>query len=133
MYMCSDVNVYIPRVPEGVSGKQLDIVIRPTRVSVGIRDTPPYLDKELSYIVKSEESLWTFDPDTRELHIQLCKAEEARVWDCVFVGHQHEDSESDRKRLMLERFQKDHPGFDFSGAEFTGNVPDPRTFYPGRE
>eukprot|EP00889_Picochlorum_renovo_P001208 jgi/Picre1/28238/NNA_003644.t1 len=78
--------------------------------------TPPYLDKELTEIVKAEESLWTFDPDTRELHIQLCKAEEARVWDCVFVGHQQEqsgDPEGDKKRLMLERFQRDHPGFDF--------------------
>ena len=131
------MNVYIPGVPEGVTGKQLDILIRPTRVSVGVRDTPPYLDKQLTEVVKTEESVWTFDPETRELHIQLCKAEEARVWECVFVGHRQEqqsgDPEGDKKRLMLERFQRDHPGFDFSGAEFTGNVPDPRTFYPGRE
>ncbi len=131
------MNVYIPGVPEGVTGKQLDILIRPTRVSVGVRDTPPYLDKQLTEVVKAEESVWTFDPETRELHIQLCKAEEARVWECVFVGQRQEqqsgDPEGDKKRLMLERFQRDHPGFDFSGAEFTGNVPDPRTFYPGRE
>lgn len=131
------MNVYIPGVPEGVTGKQLDILIRPTRVSVSVRDTPPYLDKQLTEVVKAEESVWTFDPETRELHIQLCKAEEARVWECVFVGHRQEqqsgDPEGDKKRLMLERFQRDHPGFDFSGAEFTGNVPDPRTFYPGRE
>jgi hypothetical protein len=29
---------------------------------------------------------------------------------------------------MIERFQAENPGFDFSGAEFTGNVPDPKTF-----
>jgi len=38
------------------------------------------------------------------------------------------EQQEDQKRLMLERFQLENPGFDFSGAEFTGTVPDPRTF-----
>ena len=29
---------------------------------------------------------------------------------------------------MLERFQTEHPHFDFSGAQFSGDVPDPRTY-----
>jgi hypothetical protein len=33
--------------------------------------------------------------------------------------------------MLLERFQAEHPGFDFSGAEVTGAVPDPRTFLGG--
>jgi hypothetical protein len=37
----------------------------------------------------------------------------------------------ERKALMLERFQAEHPGFDFSGAEFSGSAPDPRTFMGG--
>ena len=36
-----------------------------------------------------------------------------------------------QKKLMLERFQEEHPGFDFSGAEFSGAAPDPRTFMGG--
>jgi len=36
-----------------------------------------------------------------------------------------------QKKLMLERFQAEHPGFDFSNAEFNGSVPDPRTFMGG--
>jgi hypothetical protein len=28
-----------------------------------------------------------------------------------------------KKKMMLERFQEEHPGFDFSGADFNGNVP----------
>ena len=28
---------------------------------------------------------------------------------------------------MLERFQQEHPGFDFSGAQLSGPAPDPRT------
>jgi hypothetical protein len=36
-----------------------------------------------------------------------------------------------QKKVMLERFQEEHPGFDFSGAEFNGMAPDPRTFMGG--
>jgi hypothetical protein len=41
------------------------------------------------------------------------------------------DEEEARRQLMLERFQLEHPGFDFSGAEFSGAAPDPRTFMGG--
>jgi len=36
-----------------------------------------------------------------------------------------------QKSLMLERFQEENPGFDFSGASFNGAVPDPKTFMGG--
>lgn len=36
-----------------------------------------------------------------------------------------------QKSLMLERFQEENPGFDFSGASFNGQVPDPKTFMGG--
>jgi hypothetical protein len=32
---------------------------------------------------------------------------------------------------MLERFTEENPGFDFSNAEFNGNVPDARNFMGG--
>lgn len=32
---------------------------------------------------------------------------------------------------MLERFQEENPGFDFSNAEFNGMVPDPQKFMGG--
>jgi hypothetical protein len=36
-----------------------------------------------------------------------------------------------QKSLMLERFGEENPGFDFSGADFSGSVPDPRNFMGG--
>lgn len=39
--------------------------------------------------------------------------------------------EEARKQMMLERFQQENPGFDFSNAEFNGAAPDPRTFMGG--
>lgn len=40
-------------------------------------------------------------------------------------------AQSDQQRLLLERFQAEHPGFDFSGATFNGQAPNPRTFMGG--
>jgi len=31
-----------------------------------------------------------------------------------------------QKKILLERFQEENPGFDFSGADINGMVPDPR-------
>lgn len=36
-----------------------------------------------------------------------------------------------QKGLMLERFQSENAGFDFSGATFNGQVPDPKSFMGG--
>ena len=36
-----------------------------------------------------------------------------------------------KKKLMLERFQEEHPGFDFSGAEFNGTIPSAQEFMGG--
>ena len=33
------------------------------------------------------------------------------------------------KKLMLERFQEEHPGFDFSGASFSGQAPSAPRFH----
>lgn len=130
---CSDINLYIQNVPCGITAKELDVVITAKKVSVSRTvegETAYYLNHELTGTVKAGESFWTFDTEARDIHIQLCKSHHAEVWGAVFVGHEASgrEEEEDRKKLMLERFQAENPGFDFSGAEFTGNVPDPQTF-----
>lgn len=64
----------------------------------------------------------------------LTKARKAETWPSVFVGHGELDEAAKadaHRQMLLERFQGEHPGFDFSGAEVTGEVPDPRTFMGG--
>lgn len=39
--------------------------------------------------------------------------------------------ETTKQNMMLERFQEENPGFDFSNAAFSGAAPDPRTFMGG--
>ena len=72
--------------------------------------------------------------DSGELNINLQKMKKGVAWPCVFVGHDEVDplaKNEVQKKLMLERFQEENPGFDFSNAEFNGSVPDARTFMGG--
>ncbi len=79
------------------------------------------------------ESLWTLEDDGT-LVITLTKAHKAETWPCVFKGHGQLDAAAEaeaHRRILLERFQEENPGFDFSQAEVNGAVPDPRTFMGG--
>ena len=127
-----EVNVYVA-VPPGVRAGALDVAIKTSDVSIGIKGNPPYLAHTLSFPVKTEESFWTLSSDS-ELHVQLQKRERGRSWPCAFAGHAELDAaaaQAEKQRLMKERFQMEHPGFDFSGAEFNGEAPDAATFMEG--
>ncbi|PSC70531.1 nudC domain-containing 2 [Micractinium conductrix] len=123
----SEVSIYI-QVPPGVRAKQLEVAIQARHLRVGIQGLPSYLDKPLGGAVKPSDSCWTLEDGT--LNILLAKAEEGATWASAIAGHElrGDQQEADQKRLLLERFQEEHPGFDFSSAEFSGGVPDPRTF-----
>ena len=69
-----------------------------------------------------------------ELHIQLAKMKAGEPWASACLGHQALDpimQEEMKKNMLLERFQKENPGFDFSDAKMDGNVPNAREFMGG--
>ena len=56
------------------------------------------------------------------------------TWNSALMGHEQLDpmmQEEMRKKILLERFQQENPGFDFSDAAMNGNVPDAREFMGG--
>ena len=58
----------------------------------------------------------------------------AEMWSSACVGHQSMDpllENEVKKNILLERFQEENPGFDFSGAEVNGEVPNARDFMGG--
>ncbi|EFJ50053.1 hypothetical protein VOLCADRAFT_73880 [Volvox carteri f. nagariensis] len=123
----SEVNIYT-NVPPGVTGKQLYVDITTQHLRFGIRPNPPYMDSDLAAPVKVSESFWTLEDGV--LHINLTKLAEGEVWGSAIAGHSLDPvtQQADQQRLLLERFQVEHPGFDFSQATFNGQVPNPRTF-----
>eukprot|EP01035_Chromulina_nebulosa_P020875 gene20875-27061_t len=128
-----EVNIYIYPPPE-INKAMLVISILPNHLSIGIRGAPPFIDEDLGGHVSTAESTWTFSDG--ELQIILSKMRKAEAWDCALVGKAGSKidpytKEEVKKKLLLERFQEEHPGFDFSGADFNGMVPDAREFMGG--
>lgn len=56
---------------------------------------------------------------SEQIVIEIQKAQKGVRWGGMFKGHEKVDpieEEQLKKKLMLERFQEEHPGFDFSDA-----------------
>lgn len=70
--------------------------------------------------------------EKKHLVIQLEKAKKHESWVSIIKGLDEVDpmtKESMDKKMLLEKFQREHPGFDFSGAELTGQLPaDPANY-----
>ncbi|GKU93356.1 hypothetical protein SLEP1_g6957 [Rubroshorea leprosula] len=126
-----EVNIYI-NLPPNVHSKQFYCKIQSKHFEVGIKGNPPYLNHDLSGPVKTDSSFWTLEDDI--MHITLQKRDKGQTWSSPILGQGLLDPYStdlEQKRLMLQRFQEENPGFDFSQAQFTGICPDPQTFLDG--
>ncbi|XP_010262850.1 PREDICTED: nudC domain-containing protein 2 isoform X1 [Nelumbo nucifera] len=126
-----EVNIYIT-LPPNVPTKLFYCKIQSKHVEVGIKGNSPYLNHDLTGPVKTDSSFWTLEDDI--MHITLQKRDKGQTWSSPISGQGQLDPYSadlEQKRLMLQRFQEENPGFDFSQAQFTGNCPDPRTFMGG--
>ncbi len=132
----TEVNIYITP-PQGVTAKLLDIRIQPNRLVIGLKSTPPlppFIDEATGGTVIAAESMWMVVDG--ELNINLQKMNKAEAWDRALIGKSGEaidavTKEEVKKQLMLERFQEEHPHFDFSSAEFNGQVPSAKDFMGG--
>ena len=114
-----EVHIYL-QPPPWVSKKDLDIKIDPKRIRLGLRNAPPLMDEELFAPCDRSESYWMLEDG--ELHIQLTKMRKGEAWTCAVRGHGALDpfcAQEVQKKLMLERFQEEHPGFDFSQVWLT--------------
>ena len=111
--------------------------------------------------VEVDESTWTLEDydnndDVRNnggvrrkiIVITLTKANRGTVWEAALKGNPVAaktkttisppaatmdpfSKEQVKKDLMIQRFHEENPGFDFSGADFNGNIPDARDFMGG--
>ena len=126
-----EVLVYISP-PAGVTASMVTCAFKTRHVTLGLKGVPPFLDEALACACSSGESHWTLDAG--ELTLTLTKASRGETWPAVFAGHGRLDAAEEaatHKRLLLERFGEEHAGFDFSGADISGTVPDPRSFMGG--
>eukprot|EP00750_Incisomonas_marina_P025030 INCI5298.2.p1 GENE.INCI5298.2~~INCI5298.2.p1 ORF type:complete len:174 (+),score=39.99 INCI5298.2:102-623(+) len=126
-----EVKIYL-HPPKGVTRRMLDIDIAERFIFVGIKGNPPFLHQQFYGQIKLDESFWMLDDGVIEISLQ--KQKKGEPWSAVFVGHGQMNPLVEQqlsKKLLLERFAEENPGFDFSNAEFSGNAPDPRKFMGG--
>eukprot|EP00798_Chlamydomonas_sp_ICE-L_P003977 gene3977-14056_t len=126
----SEVNIYID-VPPGIRAKQMFCDITTQHLKFGLTGNPAFMDQPLGGQARVSESCWTLEDST--LHVTLTKLQPGDPWRSAIQGHELSamDATKEQERLVLERFQKEHPGFDFSGAKFSGAAPNPSTFMGG--
>ncbi|GFE55759.1 CS domain-containing protein, putative [Babesia ovis] len=119
--------VYVD-IPDGLKKADIHVQFEPRKLSIRLGQDIE-IDGTLCQATDSAEGTWLVDDGKLEVH--LTKALKGEVWNCVFQGDatlSELNKETDKKRILLERLQNEHPGFDFSDAEFNGMVPEPRTF-----
>eukprot|EP01040_Poterioochromonas_malhamensis_P006564 gene6564-7068_t len=130
----TEVILYI-EPPPGVTKKLLDITFQPNHLKVGIKNNPvSYINEDTAGPIIVDDSLWMLADG--ELVINLQKMHKGETWESALKGQQGEKvdlhtKEELKKQMMLERFQEENPGFDFSNAEFNGQIPDAREFMGG--
>uniref|UniRef100_A0A023FEN7 Putative nuclear distribution protein nudc n=1 Tax=Amblyomma cajennense TaxID=34607 RepID=A0A023FEN7_AMBCJ len=108
-------------VPKGTRGKDVRIQITPKHMSCTVHGKQLF-SGDLHRTVVADESTWTIEEQQRVL-ILLVKSEPAsseKVWESLLDGQYKPDPlvmHEMMKKLDLEKFQIENPGFDFSGAK----------------
>ena len=130
-----DLIIYITP-PKVLKGKDMDIRIQARHVSIGRKGSKVrFIDEDLVYTVKVDQCFWSLTDGL--LEINLTKMETGKMWPAVFVGHMQQkmniwEEQNAKKAMMLERFSRENPHFDFSNAKFSGhNIPDANSFMDG--
>mmetsp|Transcript_1937 Transcript_1937/g.5360 ORF Transcript_1937/g.5360 Transcript_1937/m.5360 type:complete len:167 (-) Transcript_1937:55-555(-) len=128
-------------VNEGVRGRDISYDVSPTHIRIGVSSSAADSSQSsfslcglLFLPVKPDDCLWTLEEGDKGkvLQIELVKSSEDVVWESIVKGQDVLNPltiEEVKKKITLEKFQGQHGGFDFSGAEFSGNAPaDPKSF-----
>merc|ERR1711974_54465 len=119
-------------LPEGTRGRMIDCKFTTNSIKFGLKGQTPLLEGQTDYTIKPNESTWSIDPDSGEATVILVKAVTHENWKSVIKGVGVVDfvtSEEMGKKMLLEKFTAENPGFDFSGATFNGRLPaDPKNF-----
>jgi len=113
-------------LPAGTKANRLDVRIRPESASVSL-DRAVIFAGKWSRKIQADESVWTLE-DNRLLRIQLVKViGDPTHPDCCWPGLLEDQFLADpmvktemEKKLTLQRFALEHPGFDFSNSDITG-------------
>ncbi|XP_043089186.1 nudC domain-containing protein 2 [Puntigrus tetrazona] len=111
-------------VPPGTSAREIRCDIGIKHIELRVKDQQIFKGKLFGPTVR-DEATWTLE-DRKLIRIVLMKSnrEAGNCWRSLLEGEFTADpwiQDQMQRKLTLERFQRENPGFDFSGAEISGN------------
>ncbi|KAG7484637.1 hypothetical protein MATL_G00052230 [Megalops atlanticus] len=111
-------------VPPGTSAKEVKCVLGSKEIELFVKGRE-ILKGKLFGTTVADEGTWTLE-DKKLIRIVLMKSnrEAGNCWQSLLEGEYCANAwvqDQMQRKLTLERFQRENPGFDFSGAEISGN------------
>ncbi|KAK6474818.1 nudC domain-containing protein 2-like [Huso huso] len=118
-----DVYVEVNVLPR-TSAKEIKCNLGSKQISLSVKGQEMFKGKLFGSTIE-DEATWTLE-DKKLIRISLMKTsrEAGNCWTSLLEGEYCADplvQEQMQKKLTLERFQRENPGFDFSGADISGN------------
>uniref|UniRef100_A0A8C5Q2W6 NudC domain-containing protein 2 n=2 Tax=Leptobrachium leishanense TaxID=445787 RepID=A0A8C5Q2W6_9ANUR len=112
------------QVPPGTQAKDIQCKLASRDIRLALQGKEIIKGKLFDCTI-SDEGTWTLE-DRKLIRIILTKSDRSagNCWASLLEGEYSADplvQDEMQKKLTLERFQRENPGFDFSGAELTGN------------
>eukprot|EP01083_Nonionella_stella_P052383 138978_1 len=126
-----DVTLYI-KPPKNIKSKDISIELKSDHISVGLKGMKPFISEKLCSPIDSLSSTWFMDEDG--ICISMTKRGLGESWLRVIEkqGPMNTfEAQKIKKSMMLERFARENPHMDFSGAKFDGQCPEPTQFLDG--
>ncbi|XP_042560853.1 nudC domain-containing protein 2 [Clupea harengus] len=111
-------------VPVGTRAKEVKCTLGSKQAELCVKGQEVFKGKLFGTTVE-DEAMWTLE-DKCLIRIVLMKTnrEAGNCWTSLLEGQYCADAwvqDQMQRKLTLERFQRENPGFDFSGAEISGN------------
>ncbi|XP_026552117.1 nudC domain-containing protein 2 [Pseudonaja textilis] len=111
-------------VPQGTRARDVECSLKSRHLALTVAGKE-VLKGNLFDSTIADEATWTLE-DQKLIRITLTKTnrDAANCWSSLLKNEYAADpwvQDQMQRKLTLERFQRENPGFDFSGAEISGN------------
>mmetsp|Transcript_77574 Transcript_77574/g.95065 ORF Transcript_77574/g.95065 Transcript_77574/m.95065 type:complete len:260 (+) Transcript_77574:32-811(+) len=131
-----EITIWI-MVPQHIKAKDINCIFDKKHLYICQKGKfKPFCDAELAYQVSVSDCTWYFDNEDGKntMVISMTKLNMSQNWLRIFQRQKPINplqAEKTKKSMMLERFARENPNFDFSSATFDGHCPEPGNFLDG--
>ncbi len=93
-------------LPDNINKKEIKVVLKPSQMSIKIRDTT-ILDGKLWNVIDSDSMSWTIDSKKKRLEVNMSKANVGMIWQRFIADKALPDGEEVNSPEMVERLHEE--------------------------